>query len=406
MSLYNNGLINIKSDTVAVLVKRANERKDVAFRHAVIAGIGHTAFGRFPNRTALDLEAEAIRRAVSDAGLEKDDIDGLITDPGPAQGVIKGIAPHYLTLGQHLGLDPDYVGSEILGGAASVSSIQRAVMAIEAGLCTVCICVYGDAALSAPGSFAYGRGEESVFGLFGAAGLHALAAQRHMALYGTRPEHFAEVAIAARLWAARTPHAQLRESLDLEGYFASPMVTEPLRRADCCLISDGAAAVVVCAADRMPDLPSRPVHVLGFGQAHSLGTWSSPEHFDRLPAARCGPATLARAGLSISDIDVALLYDCFTIAVLMQLEDYGFCKKGEAGAFVENGRIGPGGELPVNPSGGLMAEGYGGGMMHVIEAVRQLRGEADERQIKDAKIALVSGHGLGMNTHATLLLGR
>ena len=118
------------------------------------------------------------------------------------------------------------------------------------------------------------------------------------------------------------------------------------------------------------------------------------------------PATLARAGLSISDIDIALIYDCFTIAVLMQLEDYGFCKKGEAGAFVENGRIGPGGELPVNPSGGLMAEGYGGGMMHVIEAVRQLRGEADERQIKGAEIALVSGHGLGMNTHATLLLGR
>lgn len=378
----------------------------MAFHHAVIAGIGHTAFGRLPDRAALDLETEAVRLAVSDAGFEKDDIDGLITDPGPAQGVIKGIAPHFLTLGQHLGLDPDYVGSEILGGAASVSSIQRAVMAIEAGLCTVCVCVYGDAALSAPRSFAYGRGEESVFGFFGAAGLHALAAQRHMALYGTRPEHFAEVAIAARAHAARTPHAQLRKPLDLDGYFASRMVAEPMRRADCCLISDGAAAVVVCAADRVPDLRCRPVRVLSFGQAHSLGTWSSPGHFDALPAARCGPATLARAGLSIDDIDLALLYDCFTIAVLLQLEDYGFCKKGEAGAFVEGGRIGPCGERPVNPSGGLMAEGYGGGMMHVIEAVRQLRGETGDRQIKDAEIALVSGHGLAMNTHATLILGR
>lgn len=375
-------------------------------RHAVIAGIGHTPFGRFPERTALGLEAEAIRRAVSDAGFEKADIDGLVTDPGPAQGVINGIAPHYLTLGGHLGLNPDFVGSEILGGASSAASIQRAIMAIEAGLCSVCVCVYGDAALSTPGSFAYGRGEESVFGFFGAAGLHALAAQRHMALYGTRPEHFAEVAIAARAHAARTPHAQLREPLDLDGYLASRMIAEPLRRADCCLISDGAAAVVVCAEDRAADLQRAPVRVLGFGQAHSLCTWSSPNHFDALPAARCGPATLARAGLTIDDVDIALLYDCFTIAVLMQLEDYGFCGKGEAGPFVEGGRIGPGGALPVNTSGGLMAEGYGGGMMHVIEAVRQLRGEAGDRQVKDAEIALVSGHGLAMNTHATLILGQ
>lgn len=378
----------------------------MARRHAVIAGIGHTAFGRFPERAALDLEAEAIRRAVSDAGFEKADIDGLVTDPGPAQGFINGIAPHYLTLGQHLGLNPDFVGSEILGGASSVASIQRAVMAIDAGLCSVCVCVYGDAALSSPGSFAYGRGEESIFGFFGAAGLHALAAQRHMAVYGTRPEHFAEVAIAARAHAARTPHAQLREPLDLDGYLASRMIAEPLRRADCCLISDGAAAVVVCAEDRAPDLRRAPVQILGFGQAHSLGAWSSPEHFDALPAARCGPAALARAGLTVNDVDIALLYDCFTIALLMQLEDYGFCGKGEAGPFVEGGRIGPGGALPVNTSGGLMAEGYGGGMLHVIEAVRQLRGEAGDRQVRDAEIALVSGHGLAMNTHATLILGR
>lgn len=378
----------------------------MAVHRAVIAGIGHTAFGRFADRTALDLEAEAVLRAVSDAGFGKGDVDGLITDPGPAQGVITGIAPHYLTLGQHLGLSPDFVGSELLGGASSAASIQRAVMAIEAGLCSVCVCVYGDKALSSPGSFAYGRGEESIFGFFGATGLHALAAQRHMALYGTRPEHFAEVAIAARAHAARTPHAQLREPLDLDGYLASRVIAEPLRRADCCLISDGAAAVVVCAADRARDVRRAPVSVLGFGQAHSLCTWSSPEHFDALPAARCGPATLARAGLAISDIDVALLYDCFTIAVLMQLEDYGFCAKGEAGPFVEGGRIGPGGSLPVNTSGGLMAEGYGGGMMHVIEAVRQLRGEAGDRQVKGAETALVSGHGLGMNTHATLILGR
>jgi acetyl-CoA acetyltransferase len=148
------------------------------------------------------------------------------------------------------------------------------------------------------------------------------------------------------------------------------------------------------------------VRIRGHAQAHSLSTYASPQHFEALPAARCGPVALARAGATAADVDLALLYDCFSIVVLLQLEDYGFCKKGESGAFVEGGRIGPGGSLPVNPSGGLLAEGYGGGMLHVIEAVRQLRGEAGERQVRDAELALVSGHGLGMNTHATLVLGR
>ncbi len=371
-----------------------------------IAGIGHTAFGRLEGTSALELEAQAARLAVQDAGFEPRKIDGLITDPGPAQGVLQGIEPHYLRLGRALGLDPAFAGTEILGGASSVGGIQRAAMAIEAGLCSTCLCVYGDTALSSTGSFAYGRGDEAAFGFFGAAGLHALAAQRHMALYGTRPEALAEVAIAARAHAARAPHAQLRTPLDMAGYFASRMLAEPLRRADCCLVSDGAAAVVVCATDAAGDFRHRPARILGMGQAHSLGTYSNPTHFDTLPAARCGPAALARAGLTAADVDVAMLYDCFTIVVLMQLEAYGFCARGESGDFVANGRIGPGGALAVNPSGGLLAEGYGGGMLHVIEAVRQLRGAAGTRQIVDAEVALVTGHGLGMNSHATLILGR
>lgn len=375
-------------------------------RRAVIAGVGHSAFGHFPGRIALDLEVEAVRSAVADAGLCKQDIDGLLTAPGPMQGIVKGITPHFLSLGQYLGLDPDLVGSDILGGATSAAIVQRAAMAIEAGLCSACLCVYGDSPSSSAASFGYGRGEEAVFGLYGAVGLHAFAAQRHMHMYGTRPEHLAEIAIAARAHAARTPHAQLHEPLDLDGYLASRWVAEPLRRADCCLVSDGAAAVVVCADDRVPDLPKVPVSVMGHGQAHSLATWASPDHFDTSPAARCGPAALRRAGIQVGDVDVALLYDSFTITVLMQLEDYGFCARGEGGRFVESGRIGPTGSFPVNPSGGLLAEGYGGGMLHVIEAVHQLRGEAGPRQVQDAGIALVSGDGLGMNTHATLILGR
>lgn len=371
-----------------------------------IAGTGHTAFGRLDGRSALELEAQAARLAVEDAGFAPRDIDGLITDPGVSQGVLQGIEPHYLRLGRALGLDPDFAATEILGGASSVGSIQRAAMAIEARLCSACLCIYGDTALSSAGSYAYGRGEEAAFGFFGAAGLHALAAQRHMALHGTRPEALAEVAIAARAHAGRNPHAQSKTPLDMAGYFASRILVEPLRRADCCLVSDGAAAVVVCAADRMPDMRHGPVRILGMGQAHSLGTYSNPTHFDTLPAARCGPRALERAGLTAADIDVAMLYDCFTIVVLMQLEAYGFCAPGEAGDFVTGGRIAPGGALAVNPSGGLLAEGYGGGMLHVIEAVRQLRGDAGERQVPNAQVALVTGHGLGMNSHATLLLGR
>jgi acetyl-CoA acetyltransferase len=371
----------------------------------VIAGVGHTPFGRLPGRSAWDLEMQAAALAIENAGLERGDIDGLLTDPGPAQGLVEGITPHYLRMGALLGIDPDYTGTETLGGASSAAVVQRAALAVEAGLCSACLCVYGDSALSSTGSFSYPRGDEAAFGFFGATGLHALAARRHMHLYGTRAEHLGEVAIAARAHAARTPHAQKRRTITVEEYLTSDPVVEPLRRFDCCLISDGAAAVVVTSAERARDLPRAPIHVLGHAQAHSLSTYQSPEHFERLPAVRSGPAALGRAGVTPSEIDVALLYDCFTIVVLMQLEDYGFCGKGEGGPFVEGGRIAPGGALALNPSGGLLAEGYGGGMLHVIEAVRQLRGEADERQIPEARLALVSGHGLGMNTHATLVLG-
>lgn len=374
-------------------------------RRAVIVGVGHSAFGKIPDKSAWALEAEAVALATADAGLTPGEVDGLLTDPGPVQGVLDGITPHFLRLGAQLGMNPTYTGSEILGGAGSVASIERAALAVEAGLCEACICVYGDSALSSAGAYAYGRGDESAFGFFGAVGLHALAAQRHMHEYGTRREQLGEIAVAARSHAARTPHAQKRRELTIEQYMEEAPLVEPLCRFDCCLVSDGAAAVVVTTEERAADMRGKSVSILGHAQAHSLSTYSSPGHFESLPAARSGPHAFQQAGVTAADIDVALLYDCFTIVVLLQLEDYGFCKKGEGGAFVEDGNIAPGGTLPVNTSGGLLAEAYGGGMLHVIEAVRQLRGEAQERQVEHAQVALVSGHGLGMNTHATLVLG-
>ncbi len=374
-------------------------------RRAVIAGVGHTDFGDRRERSAWHLECEAAAAALADAGLRPGDIDGLLTDPGPTQGVIDGITPHFARLGALLGLDPDYTGSEILGGAGSVAVLERAALAVEAGLCDVCLCVYGDSPSTSSGAFGYGRGDEAAFGFFGAVGLHALAAKRHMHRYGTSREQLGEVAVAARAHASRTPHAQRRQPISMREYCASELIVEPLCKLDCCLVSDGAAAVLVTAEERAEDSRRPAIRILGHAQAHSLSTYASADHFDTLPAARCGPKALGRAGLTAEDIDVVLLYDCFTIVVLLQLEDYGFCAKGESGAFVEGGRIAPGGSLPVNPSGGLLAEGYGGGMLHVIEAVRQLRGEAGERQVDGAETALVSGHGLGMNTHATLVLG-
>lgn len=373
-------------------------------RRAVIVGIGHSDFGKIPERSAWELEVEAVAKAVADAGLSAREIDGLLTDPGPVQGVLDGITPHFLRLGAALGLDPTYTGSEILGGAGSVASVERAALAVEAGLCEVCACVYGDSALSSAGAYAYGRGDESAFGFFGAVGLHALAAQRHMHRYGTRREQLAEIAVAARAHAARTPHAQKRREITIDQYMDEAPIVEPLCRLDCCLVSDGAAAVIITTEERAADLQAAGIRILGHAQAHSLSTYASPDHFDHLPASRSGPAAFARAGVKVEDIDVALLYDCFTIVLLLQLEDYGFCKKGEGGAFVMDGGIGPGGRLPVNTSGGLLAEAYGGGMLHIIEAVRQLRGTADARQVEGAELALVSGHGLGMNTHATLIL--
>lgn len=373
---------------------------------ARIVGVGHTDLGARLGRSAWALQADAVRAAVADAGLAPRDVDGLLTEPGYSQGVIEGITPHYLRLGAMLGLNPRHTSSEVLGGASCVALVQRAAMAIAAGLCSVCICVFGDAPSMARGAWSYGRGDDAAFGLFGAAGLHALAARRHMALYGTRPEHLGEVAVTFRRHAALTPHAQQRVPLTLGEYLAAPYVVEPLRAPDCCLISDGAAAVVVASAERARDLRHPAVRVAGFGQAHNLTGLANPDYLTTLPARESGRIAFGMAGLTHEDVDVVELYDCFTIVVLMQLEDYGFCAKGEAGAFVADGRLGLGGRLPTNTAGGLLSEGFGGGMFHVIEAVRQLRRECGARQVESAEIALVSGHGLGMNTHATLLLCR
>lgn len=360
--------------------------------------------GRLDGENAWTLQVEACAAAAVDAGLQPADIDGLLAEPGYTQPVIDGITPHYLRLGAMLGMSPKYCGAEVLGGASSVAMIQRAATAIDAGLCKHCLCVYGDAPLSAPGTFEYGRGDDATHGLFGAVGIHAMAARSHMERFGTSEEQLGAVAVSARLHAARTPHAQFRDPLDIDAYLESPYVAEPLRTRDCCPVSDCGAAVVVSPRGSVPDREDRGVRITGMGQAHCLAPMVDERYLRQLPAVESGARAFAMAGIGPKDVDFCELYDCFTIVVLMQLEDYGFCSAGEAGSFVTAGEIGPDGSLPVNTAGGLLAEGYGGGMLHVVEAVRQLRGEAGERQVEGARRGLVSGHGLGLNTHASLVL--
>ncbi len=373
---------------------------------ACIAGVGHTAVAARLGRSAWELQADAVVQAVADAGLRPCDVDGLLTEPGYSQGVIEGVTPHFLRLGAMLGLDPRFTGSEVLGGASAVAMVQRAAMAVANGLCEVCVCVYGDAPSQAPGVWGYSRGDGAAFGFFGAPGIHALAAARHMALYGTRPEQLGEIAVTFRHHARLTPHAQQRAPMTLEDYLASPYVVEPLRVLDCCQISDAGAAVVITSRERARDLKHPPVAIAGFSQAHCLTSLVNDDYLTTLPARRAAPEAFAMAGVTPGDVDLAELYDCFTIVVLLQLEDYGFCKKGEGGGFVDNGGLALTGRLPTNTAGGLLSEGFGGGMLHIVEAVRQLRGECGLRQVREAEVALVSGYGLGMNTHATVILTR
>lgn len=373
-------------------------------RPACISGVGNTPLGKSLGCSAWVLQARAVKAAVADAGLEIEQVDGFITEAGYSQGVIEGIVPHFLRLGGMLGLDPAYTYSEVLGGASCVAMVERAAMAIEAGLCRACVCVFGDAPSRAAGTWDYGRGEQSAFGLFGAVGLHALAARRHMAVFGTREEDLGEIAVTFREHASRNPAAQERRPLKIGDYLASRFVVEPLRVLDCCLVSDGAGAVVVSSFDLARDGAHPPIEIAGFGQAHCLGGLRDDHYLEKLPASRAAATAFAMAGVGPAEIDVAQFYDCFTIAVLMQLEGYGFCAPGEAGRFVAEGNLRLSGSLPSNTAGGLLSEGFGGGMFHIIEAVRQLRGECGERQVRGAEHALVTGHGLGMNTHSALVL--
>jgi acetyl-CoA acetyltransferase len=369
----------------------------------VIAGIGHTAFGKLPGRDTLSLNVEACRKALADAGVEKGAVDGLFVKfPTSQFSMMYG-----QTLAEALGLQPRVGGVWDQGGASNISMISFAAMAIEHGQCEVAlVCGADNPRTGTRQAYEKAWGDDAAYGWFGVPAGYAMLAQRHMQQFGTRPEQMASVAIACRKHGAENPNAQLRKPLTLDDYWQSPMIVEPLRRDDCCLISDGGAGVVVMSAKRARELGVKaPVPILGFGQGQTSWEVARRPDMTTTHAAVSARTAYEMAGCGPRDIDVAQIYDCFTITVLVTLEDYGFCRKGEGGPFAEGGRLEIGGELPVNTSGGLLSETGMPGMHLVLEGVRQMRGSAN-LQVKDAKKCIVSNQGGIMHTHSTLILGQ
>ncbi len=377
----------------------------VAGRYA-IAGVGESDTGRHTGRTAMALHLEAATRALADAGLEASAIDGVVARPtrGGAQTNYSAV------LAARLGIEPRYVTDVALGGASSAAMILTAVAALEAGYCTTALCVNGDAQTArAPGGGGGGAwidAFERPFGLLGAPVSYALAARRHMYEYGTTSEQLGAIAVACRKHAALTPNAIARTPITIADHQASRMVAEPLHLLDCCPVTDGAGAVIVTSAERARAFAQPPAYLLGLGQHMSHAEIQYAPSMTTVAMAGASRAAYAMAGLGPADIDVAELYDAFTSVVLVTLEDYGFCAKGEGGAFVENGRIELGGALPVNTAGGLLSQVHAGGFCLITEAATQVRGGAGARQVPGAETAIVSGQCSVTGVNVCLILGK
>lgn len=377
---------------------------------AAIVGLGITELGKVYDRSARDFAADAVRRACADAGVSTGELDGLLVMPGLGDDLDLGLA-------EDLGVRDLKLLNEIRGdGTSACAAISFACMAIGSGMADLVACVFADAPLrrdrrtgaayapaGPPAGFA---GLVADAGLAGGHAQYALATRRHMAAFGTTSEQLGAIAVAQRAWARGNPLAQQRDPLTLADHQNSRLIADPLRLLDCCLVSNGGVAVVVSSASRARSLAQPPVHVLGYAQSHPVHVEGRGSEFGLVSgAARSGPAALRMAGATIEDVGVAELYDCFTFAVLLTLEDYGFCAKGEGGPFVEDGRLLPGaGRLAVNTGGGQLSGYYLWGMTPVAEAVIQARGAGGDRQAEDTELIIVSGNGGVLHHHSTLVV--
>jgi acetyl-CoA acetyltransferase len=377
-----------------------------------IVGAADTAVGRVPDRDATQLCAEAALRALADAGLRKEQVDGLLTCNAMAQPRMY----HAEAIAEYLQIFPRWCLSANAGGGTTFSVIAQAAAAIRAGLCETVVVSMADSLRSGL-SRAQAMVTQSSAGHpefetpYGATvpGYYALVAQAYLHEFAATPEQFAAVAVTCREHAALHPHAQMRERITVADVLASRLIADPLRLLDCSLVSDGGAAIVLTAAERARDFPHPPVVLLGAGEAHGHEHISQARELTSSFAKQSGARAYAMAGLGPGEVDVAYVYDCFTPVVLIELEDLGFCPRGEAGAFVAEGHARIGGRLPINTHGGLLSHchpGNPGSMFALTEAVAQLRRAAGARQVADAEIALLHAQGGILSSHATLILGR
>jgi len=362
-----------------------------------VSGIGETEYSKNSGKSVAALQMEASLKAIADAGLQPGEIDGVIP-----YGNLEVVAEDFIT---NFGIeDLRYSAVTPLGGASSVAAIQAAVTAIAAGVANhVLIPVgrngasgqrIGARAATLPQFRVLGEFEMPV-GNIAPPQLYAHMARRHMEMYGTTSAQLAEIAVSTRANALLNDNAIMKKPMTIEDHQNSRMISDPLRLFDCCLESDGAAAVVISSTERAKDLAQKPIYIMGVGEGHpdSPSAITQRPDITTLGTAKVAPRVFGMAGVDHKDIDVAEIYDCFTYIVMCQLEDLGFCKKGEGGDFVSNGRIALDGELPINTHGGLLSQSHIVGMNHVCELVKQLRGQAGKAQVADTGIGLVTGYG-------------
>jgi acetyl-CoA acetyltransferase len=378
---------------------------------SAIAGLGFSRLGKVYGVTAGQLAQEAVVAAVQDAGLTMSDVDGLITS--------YGIAPSQANLPLILGMKDLRLNLRLeAAGATAVAAAQYASMVVTSGAARYVVYVHADAPLQDPatrqgesyGSALASRSNDDFrtvttkLGLVGATPLYALAARRHMERFGTSSDQLAAIAVAQRGWALDNPLARFRSPLTAEEHQASRLIADPLRLYDCCMITNGAIAFVITTSDAARDLAQPPVHIWGYGQAHPVYPMDRSSEFGIWTGAvEAGRRAFGMAGVAVSDVTQAQLYDCYTFTVLVTLEDYGFCPKGEGGLYAASGAIARGGELPTNTGGGQLSAYYLWGATPLSEAVIQGRGAGGARQAKN-DVILVSGNGGALDSHGTVIL--
>lgn len=380
---------------------------DLSRTVAIVGAAESDELGIVPHKSALQHHAEAAHNALADAGLSARDVDGLFT---------AGFST--LATGEYMGIRPRYTDSTSVGGSSFVLHVGHAAAAINAGYCDVALITHGQTGRSARGRGSNGGGLsgpespmaefEAPYGIIGPPVGYAMACSRYMHQYGEARTHqaMADIAVSTRQWAQLNPKALMQDPLSFADYYNSRWIAWPFHLLDCCLVTDAGAAVVLTRAERARDLAKKPVWVLGAAEHHDHYLISQMPDLTVTPASVSGPAALARAGVRLQDLDLTMLYDSFTYTVLITLESLGYCGPGEGPDFVSDQRTAPGGDFPLNTSGGGLSYTHPGmyGIFLIVEAVRQLRGECGARQVPDCRLALVNGTGGFLSSTGTAVL--